>query len=370
MSEIYKQIYQSVYKVNHSSGSGSCFFYKAPGLFLTNYHVVEGYQRVAIEAVNEKRYPAKVVMVNPAFDLALIKAEGDFSQLNDLHLSETLQVELGERIVVAGFPFGMPFSVTEGTVSAPRQLMGDRYYIQTDAAVNPGNSGGPMYNAEGQVIAVTVSKFTNADNMGFGIPLSDVLTFVSAYDDANPESFQLQCQGCESLIAEKMDYCPSCGSKLPSEAFAEKPITDLANFVEATISRAGVDPITTRVGYEAWSFYYGSARLTCNVYNSNFLILYARLVTLPKKNVAPVLEYLLSDKKPPYRFGVDGNTICIYYYVHIPDLDTSYREEIGRNYTNLILLVDELDDLLVEEFGCVLPDRVNFAVAAVPEGKG
>ena len=115
---------------------------------MTNYHVVEGFRQVALEDNQKNRYLANIVLVNPILDIALLSAEGDFTALPEISLACT-EVTLGQKINVAGYPFGMPFTATEGTVSSPKQLMDDSYYIQTDAAVNPGNSGGPMFNQSG-----------------------------------------------------------------------------------------------------------------------------------------------------------------------------------------------------------------------------
>ena len=124
----HNNIYRSVFKVTHSGGSGSCFYLKNYDLFVTNYHVVEGY-----------RYLAKVVLVNPALDIALLAAEGDFSALPEMTLAADDSLTIGRKVYVAGYPYGMPFTITEGSVSSPKQLMDGKYYIQTDAAVNPGN---------------------------------------------------------------------------------------------------------------------------------------------------------------------------------------------------------------------------------------
>ena len=75
--------------------------------------------------------------------IALLAAEGDFSSLPDISLAEDDTLTIGRKVYVAGYPYGMPFTITEGSVSSPKQLMDGKYYIQTDAAVNPGNSGGP-----------------------------------------------------------------------------------------------------------------------------------------------------------------------------------------------------------------------------------
>ena len=96
------------------------------------------------------------------------RPKGDFSSLPDISLAEDDTLTIGRKVYVAGYPYGMPFTITEGSVSSPKQLM-DGKYIQTDAAVNPGNSGGPILDEDNRVVGVTVSKFTQADNMGFGI---------------------------------------------------------------------------------------------------------------------------------------------------------------------------------------------------------
>ena len=160
-----QDIYRLVYKVTHAGGSGSCFYLKSHDLFVTNYHVVSGFHEVAIHDNDRNPYLARVVLVNPALDIALMVADGDFSQLPELSLAADDALEIGGKVSVAGYPYGMPFTVTEGSVSSPKQLMDGKYYIQTDAAVNPGNSGGPIFNENNEVVGVTVSKFSNADDI-------------------------------------------------------------------------------------------------------------------------------------------------------------------------------------------------------------
>lgn len=123
-----QNLFQTVYKITHAGGSGSCFYLKKHDLFVTNYHVVEGFRQVALEDDNKNRYLANIILINPLLDVALLVAEGDFSALPEISLAEE-EVTLGQKVNVAGYPFGMPFAVTEGTVSSPRQLMDDSYYI-------------------------------------------------------------------------------------------------------------------------------------------------------------------------------------------------------------------------------------------------
>lgn len=255
-----QNIFQTVYKVNHAGGSGSCFYLKKHDLFVTNYHVVEGFRQVALEDNQKNRYLANIVLVNPILDIALLSAEGDFTALPEISLACT-EVTLGQKINVAGYPFGMPFTATEGTVSSPKQLMDDSYYIQTDAAVNPGNSGGPMFNQNGEVVAITTSKLTNADNMGFGIPIASLCTLLEQISELDRNNFNIQCNSCEEFISEEDEYCPSCGEKLPENIFQQRGLTELAAFCEKAIENMGINPVLARIGYESWTFHKGSSEI-------------------------------------------------------------------------------------------------------------
>ncbi|WP_292268178.1 serine protease [Butyricimonas sp.] len=347
-----QNIFKAVYKVNHAGGSGSCFYLKNYDLFVTNYHVVEGFREVALQDNDKNRFYTRVVLVNPARDIALLKADGDFSALPEIALSALDEVSIGQRINVAGYPFGMPFTVTEGTVSSPRQLMNDSYYIQTDAAVNPGNSGGPMFNDSNELVAITVSKLNNADNMGFGIPVASLRELLEQIADLDTSIFNVQCNSCDEFISEEEEYCPSCGDKLPENVFKERTLTDLAVFCEEAIEAMGINPVLARVGYESWVFHKGSSEIRMFVYNRQYLFCTSPLNVLPKKNLEPVLSYLLNADVRPYQFGLDGNQIYISYRVHISDVFSEYGEEVQKNLTNMAFKADELDNYLADTFGC------------------
>lgn len=351
-----QNIYNAVYKVNHAGGSGSCFYLKSLGLFVTNYHVVEGFRRVALQDNDRNAFLASVVLVNPDLDIALLKGDGDFSALPEIILPERGEVSIGQRVNVGGYPFGMPFTVTEGTVSSPKQLMENHYYIQTDAAVNPGNSGGPMLNDKGELVAITVSKFNDADNMGFGIPVDTLRTFLDTVDGLDTGAFHVQCGSCDELIDHAEEYCPSCGDKLPENAFKEYSLTDLAVFCEEAIRGMGIDPVLARVGYESWKFHKGSSEIRMFVYQRSYLFCTSPINVLPKKNLEPVLTFLLGGDHGPYKMGIEGNQIYIAYRVHISDVFSQHGEEVKKNLTDLAFKADELDNYLADNFGCELSE--------------
>ena len=115
-----QNIYKLVYKVTHAGGSGSCFYLKSYNLFVTNYHVVNGFHTVAIHDNDRNPYLAKVVLVNPSLDIALLAVDADFSALPELSLAADDSLAIGGKVSVAGYPYGMPFTVTEGSVSSPK----------------------------------------------------------------------------------------------------------------------------------------------------------------------------------------------------------------------------------------------------------
>ena len=289
---------------------------------------------------------------DPALDIALLAAEGDFSALPEMTLAADDSLTIGRKVYVAGYPYGMPFTITEGSVSSPKQLMDGKYYIQTDAAVNPGNSGGPILNDAKEVVGVTVSKFTQADNMGFGIRVETLHALLDTIGDLDRTVFQVQCGSCEELIAQEEEYCPSCGDKLPEGVFEEREQSPLGGFVESAIEQMGVNPVLARDGYDSWLFHKGSSEIRIFVYDNSYLFSTSPINLLPKKEVEPVLDYMLSEDFGPYKLGIEGRQIYIAYRIHLSDITDESEEEIRKNIVDLALRADAMDNMLVERFGC------------------
>ncbi|RLE36126.1 MAG: peptidase [Acidobacteria bacterium] len=164
-----------------SEGSG--FFITANGEIITNNHVIEDADKIEVELVDGTTYAAEVVGSDPATDLALIrvkKGSGNFPHL-PLGDSETLRV--GEWVMAAGNPLNMDHTITVGVVSAKGRALGlsDRSfenYIQTDAAINFGNSGGPLVNLRGEVIGINAAINARGQNLGFAIPINTAARIV------------------------------------------------------------------------------------------------------------------------------------------------------------------------------------------------
>ena len=295
-----------------------------------------------------------VVVVNPELDLALLAVDEDFSHLPHFPISGDEDPAIGSKVRVAGYPFGMPFTITEGSLSSPRQLMDGKYYIQVDAPVNPGNSGGPIINENGEVIGVTVSKFasSSADNMGFGVRVEALRQLLDAIEDLDRSEFHVQCASCDELISGDEEYCPSCGAQIDENVLATHEMSALGRFVESAIARMGINPVLARSGHDSWVFHRGSSEIRLFVYDRNYLFAVSPINLLPKKNVEPVLDFMLDTDFSPYKMGLDGRQIYLCYRIHLADITPDSAERILDNIVGLAEKADELDNRMVEEFGC------------------
>ena len=170
-----------------SSAQGSGFVADEQGHVVTNEHVVSGASSVTVTFWNGAKYKAHVVGSDASTDLAVVKVDAPSSLLVPLTLGDSSAVSVGDGVVAIGSPFGLAETVTSGIVSAlHRQMTSPSGFaiqdsIQTDAAINHGNSGGPLLNLQGKVIGVTSqieSDSGGSDGVGFAIPSNTVRSVV------------------------------------------------------------------------------------------------------------------------------------------------------------------------------------------------
>jgi putative serine protease PepD len=187
VNSIYQRAYRGVVEITvrtaGGSAEGSGFVYDSSGRIVTNQHVVDGAQSISVRFWNGKTYSAQLVGSDSSTDLAVIKVNAPDSQLYPLTLGSSSKLAVGDPVVAIGSPFGLEETVTSGIVSAlHRSIDSPANFaisdtIQTDAAINHGNSGGPLLNAQGQVVGVNAQiRSDSGDNagVGFAIPSDTV----------------------------------------------------------------------------------------------------------------------------------------------------------------------------------------------------
>ena len=156
-------------------GQGSGFIVTADGVILTNAHVVRDAKEVIVKLTDRREFTAKVLGADPKTDVAVLKI--DARNLPVVNLNKTTDLKVGEWVLAIGSPFGFENTVTAGVVSAKGRSLPDDSavpFIQTDVAVNPGNSGGPLFNTRGEVIGINSQIYSHTggyQGLSFAIPI-------------------------------------------------------------------------------------------------------------------------------------------------------------------------------------------------------
>jgi S1-C subfamily serine protease len=198
-------------------GAGSGFVIDSRGHILTNYHVVEGAQSIEVVLGDQSRYPGKVLGADQRNDVALVKIDPKGKQLTALTLGDSSTLQVGQKVLAIGNPFGFRSTLTTGVVSALGRTVQTSQTtfideaIQTDAAINQGNSGGPLINSHGEVIGINSAIYTPSGTtagIGFAIPINTAKAI--AHDLMTDGRVHRAFLGVETLpvsgyLAEAMD---------------------------------------------------------------------------------------------------------------------------------------------------------------------
>lgn len=225
---------------NVALAAGSGFIISSDGYVLTNYHVVEGSDETVVRLSDRREFEARVVGVDRRSDLALLKIEA--TGLTALEFANVDQLKVGEWVLAIGSPFGLDYSASVGIVSAIRRSiptdMGDNYvpFIQSDVALNPGNSGGPLLNLEGKVIGVNSLIFSRSGGsigLSFAVPSNIAVRVVE----------QLKAKGYVDRGWLGV-YIQDVDKKLAASFGLKKPIGALVAQVEpnSPADKSGLEP--------------------------------------------------------------------------------------------------------------------------------
>lgn len=227
-----------------SQGMGSGFIVDADGLVLTNAHVVDGADEVVVKLQDQREFKAKVLGADKATDVAVLRI--DAKGLPAVRTGDASKTRVGEWVVAIGAPYGLEHTVTSGIVSAKsRSLPGDSVvpFLQTDAAVNPGNSGGPLFNLDGEVIGINSQIFSRSggfQGLAFAVPINvalDVKDQIVKHGKVSHGRLGVTIQEVNQALAE------SFGMEQPAGALVGSVQSD------GPAAKAGVEPGDVIVGF-------------------------------------------------------------------------------------------------------------------------
>jgi S1-C subfamily serine protease len=167
-SSIIEDSVKSVVTIRTDISQGTGFIIHEQGYVVTNAHIIKGASSATAITYDGEMHQVILVGTDDSMDITLLKIEGDYTPLE---FADSDDVQVGEKVIAIGNPLGLQFSVSEGIVSAVHRggINDIEAYIQTDAALNPGNSGGPLINKQGEVIGINNFKVGGGESLGFAL---------------------------------------------------------------------------------------------------------------------------------------------------------------------------------------------------------
>lgn len=334
----------------HSMGTG--FYLQQQGLIVTNEHVVRDYAEVVIQNQVVKRQLARVMCMDSLHDLALLVPHQPLLLPEATLGNGSLPTE-GDTVLALGRPFASKFTATQGIVSDTRREYHDLMYIQHDAALNPGNSGGPLLNTQGEIIGINAFDLQEGNKIGFALPVRYLLKTLEDFA-AGQGKIAARCFSCGNLSFEGQnedDSCPHCGAHLlmPNQvdAFEQEGVPYT---IEQLLVALGHTPTLARLGPNTWQIEQGSARIQISYHEETGLVTGdAHLCTLPTSMLPELYEYLLTQNylEECLSFSIKGRDIVLSLLIY----DRYLNVDTGRRlFQNLFERADYYDNVLVERF--------------------
>jgi serine protease Do len=233
-------------------GEGSGFVISADGYVLTNNHVVDEASQIVARFADGREVKATVVGTDPATDVALLKLAGDESWPH-VELASSSSLHVGDWVVAVGNPLGLGITVTAGIVSGTGRVLGhDAYddFIQTDAAINQGNSGGPLFDTSGRVVGMNTAIIQGANTIGFAVPadlIRDVLSELQSDGKVTRGYIGVQLQPMDAKLSQAMGV-PSGKGALVAEVEAGTPAAKAGLVDGDVITAFGGTPVVDSNG--------------------------------------------------------------------------------------------------------------------------
>lgn len=318
--EIYRGV---VIQIATHISTGTGFFLKKYNLIITNEHVVKGASSVVIDGKLIGRKLGQVVYTDSIYDLAFITlTDEDTSVIPEVNLGDSSKLSEGDSVIAIGHPFGLNFTTTQGIISNIQYLKNDIQYIQHDAALNPGNSGGPLVDANGAVVGVNTFIIKDGNSIGFSLPSSYLQDTLNEFVSHGTE-ITTRCTSCSNMIQKSQadkNYCPHCGAVISFPDSGEQYVpVGISKTLEDIITEIGYDVNLTRKGMNNWEILQGSSQINLSYHDKTGMIIGdSFLCQLPKTNILPIYEYLLREnyKNAFLNFSIKGQDIILSFLIY------------------------------------------------------
>lgn len=211
LPDIIEELKPSIFKTKTRRGAGTAFLVHSQGVVITNRHVIGPERFIIVISDDQTERVGKVCLSDSVEDIALIYLPDYDGQSIPWGGAELIRE--GVSVIAIGNPLDYDFTVTKGIISAKGREIDGINFIQTDVPINPGNSGGPLVTMDGKVIGVNTLKHSDAESIGFALPLDTIKKPLQCLLDHLPKIEECYyCPNCGNLFEERDKYCPVCGS--------------------------------------------------------------------------------------------------------------------------------------------------------------
>jgi len=354
-SDIIDSVRDLVIQIATPYSTGTGFYLKSANLIITNEHVIRENKRVVIKGKDIPKQICDVVYMDPRYDLAFLAPPKDV-ELDEPHFLEDGVLSEGDVVIAVGHPFGLNYTATEGILSNLRHEQDGINYIQHDAALNPGNSGGPLLNLDGKIIGVNTFIIKDGNNIGFSLPVHYLRSTLETFL-ANGIQEAVRCTSCLNIIFNdniQNGYCQHCGSKVLKISDIEpyEPV-GVNKTIEKMLVDADYDIDLSRRGPNQWQIKKGSAIINISYHvKSGLIIGDAYLCLLPSTDIKPIYTYLLKEnyKLEGLTLSVKGQDIILSLLIYDQYLNIDSAKKL---FNHLFAAADDYDNVLVEEYGAV-----------------
>lgn len=351
---IIEQYKNTVIQIATPYSTGTGFYLSSYDLIITNEHVIRDNMEVVIDGEGIDKQLVKVIYIDQKYDLAFLAVPSQHTMPTLKLREEESPIKEGEEIIAVGHPFGLKYTVTKGIISSTVHEVSGVNYLQHDAALNPGNSGGPLISKEGRIIGVNTFVVKNGSNIGFSLPVNYLKDAIVNFKNGNGEK-GVRCNACEHLVFENTindKYCPKCGTKIKMISGIEKYQPEGINrSIEELLIDMGYDIDLSRMGPSNWTVKKGSAKINIAYHEKSGLITGdAYLATLPEGDISKLYTYILKQNYDleGLTFSVKGQDIILSLLI----FDQYMEREVTRKlFDHLTSTADHYDDILVDDFG-------------------
>lgn len=369
MSEFWDRVRASVVGVRAGGSFGTGWVALPNGLVVTNVHVVGYDARVALQSEGGVELPARVVHADTKRDIAFVMPIGTLG-VPALPLGPSAEARPGQPVVAIGHPLGLAFTVTQGILSAVGRDVRGVPYLQTDAALNPGNSGGPLIDREARVIGVNTWIRSGGQNLGFAVPVHlfqhELQRFAGPVGQVTAMTPVYRCIECDAPYQTTDDRCLKCGAPVPFASGAAGAILWSLSFAQAErsvanmIARLGYVPNQVWVDKGTWRLPQPSGEVWVHLDQSgDYVSFAARLVKVPPTGHEALFRFLLTvnDRTSgPCRLSLEGEVITLSFAEPTIFLN---QEEVLAEMSMLLGMSEELRGVLSRAYGAPPPRPIE-----------